>query len=132
MTVTALGVFDVDDIIQWYALSHLESLTMKSHQFISNVIQIRSSIRPSLSRSKSLTANLFGGARDYLLGCFLTQAEPLSSNSLLFLKILRIGTQYKLMVAVNVFLNSEKQFANNGIAMRKSNIDYALSKQQYI
>jgi hypothetical protein len=36
------------------------------------------------------------------------------------------------MVAVNVFLDSEKQFANSGIAMQKSNIDYTLSEQQYI
>jgi hypothetical protein len=62
----------------------------------------------------------------------LTQAETLSSNSLLFLQIVRVGTKYKVMVVVNVFLDSEKQFANNGKAMRKSNIDYTLSEQQYI
>jgi hypothetical protein len=36
------------------------------------------------------------------------------------------------MVAVNVFLDSEKQFASNGKAMQKSTIDYTFSKQQYI
>ena len=41
VTVSALGIFDVD-LIQWYTLCHFETSTMKSHQFISNVIQIRS------------------------------------------------------------------------------------------
>ena len=31
-----------------------------------------------------------------------------------------------------MFIDSEKQFDINGVAMQKSNIDYTLSEQQYI